>query len=74
MTRPTGERTGFTNHAGRRSEGSRPARVYLPLMSADDIHLMAMIEKVRREFGAAGVERFVQLLEEHARRREEGKR
>lgn len=72
MTRPTGGRAGFRNRAGRRSGGARLARIYLPPMTADEIHLMAMIEKVRREFGEAGVERFMQLLEEHAERQEEG--
>jgi hypothetical protein len=73
MTRPAG-RGGYTNRAGRRSGGSRPAKMYLPRMSADDLRLMATIEKVRQEFGEAGVERFMQLLEEHARGREEDER
>ena len=59
------------NRSGRRSGGSRTARLVTPRLAADEVLLYAQRERVRAEYGAAGVRRFDAALlaraqEEHA--------
>ena len=46
------------NRSGRRSGGSRTARLVTPRMTADEALVSAQRERVRAEFGEAGVRRF----------------
>lgn len=46
------------NRVGRRSGGSKPAKIHAPKLSRDDAILLAQEAAIRAEFGEEGVKRF----------------
>ena len=57
---------GVWNRAARRSGGDRKAKIMLPPISKDDAQIIMQREKIRAEFGEAGVKRFDEELERKA--------
>jgi hypothetical protein len=61
--RGTGQRGAF-NRAARRSGGNRPARFNLPVLSREDLEILAQEAEVRKEFGEEGVAEFWKRIPE----------
>jgi hypothetical protein len=53
--------SGKWNRSARRSGGHKPVSIPVPQVSREDIEFLAMIEKVRKEFGEEGVKRFYEF-------------
>mgnify|MGYP001609219982 FL=1 len=49
---------GHWNRSGRRAGGTRPARLVVPTLTADEARIMTQRERIRTEFGEDGVRRF----------------
>lgn len=62
---------GHWNRAGRRAGGKRPARIYVPTLTSDELKIMQQREQVRREFGEEGVAAFDAILEARAKKEAE---
>lgn len=57
---------GKWNRSARRSGGHRPVPIVVPPLGKADAELLMMIEKVRRDFGEAGVKRLMELIEQRS--------